>query len=224
MATTNQPRDHLTPLPPEIKLEIFSHLPSATAAHNLSMASRDFRGVLTCHYDAIVRSLVDRAISPQCVKLAFMVIESRSVDSTNGESIKKFFDSYMNQDGLEDGQLSLRVVHEMIAVHRAIVSLKQDASASMPSSPICAPNDHMRVVQTYHVLEIFSNLYDASKGSPTASEPDFGKFNPLPGPTRVNLFAWPCTFWGHFARDELQIVLKVAHALSWHYSTGGNFP
>ncbi|KAK8085869.1 hypothetical protein PG997_007140 [Apiospora hydei] len=216
----NQPRDHLSRLPPEIKLEIFACLPAASA-HNLSVTTKDFRAFLACHYAVITRSLIDQVIPPECVKLAFMVIKSRFVDPTDGESTKQFIASHMNQNALEEGQLSLRVVNDMMAVHRAIVSLKQDASGSMPRSPIGSPQDYMRVLQTYYVLEIFSNLYNLSKGSSAAGEAGFGCFTPPPGgPTSVNLFAWPCGFLGHFAHDELNMVLKVTHALSWHYSRG----
>ncbi|KAK7943965.1 uncharacterized protein PG986_013078 [Apiospora aurea] len=206
MASTSMPRDHLSSRPPELKLEIFRHLPTASSVHNLSVASKVFRRFLDEHHDSIVRSLANKIVKPECVKLAVMAIESRAVNPDDGKSVQQFIDTYMNHDKLTKQQLCLRVVDRMPALHHAILSA---IDLGFPTAVDLSPRDQKLVLQSHYVLETFSNLYNSFKSLATTKEIGF-RFVYHPN------YPWPAQFWAHFSQSELEVVCKVGQLLYEH--------
>lgn len=173
MAAAVQPRDHFSRLPTEMKLEIFHQIPDASSVHNLSLASKGFRGILKKHCSAIARTLINRLVPPECKKLVVMAIKSRSDDICEDSNMQDFFDQFMNRNELRDDQYDFEVANDIPSLHHAIVTLQNQGLNSerlnrhghddMKIDPAIDP---MRLVQTYHIL------------------PDL--LQPLPRPDRAN--------------------------------------
>ncbi|KAK8131336.1 hypothetical protein PG984_007774 [Apiospora sp. TS-2023a] len=203
MASAVQPQDHFSGLATELKLEIFCQLPDALSVRNLALASKAFHSILHTHYATIVRALVNHLVSPECAKLAVMAIESRSVDPLDDDSMQGFFDQFMNRDELRDDQYGLEVASKIPSLHHAIVALQNQ-------NPI-------RLIQTYYVVEIFSNLCHGL----TAPINDrrvcgFGMIVPDVDSSDIMPDSWATKFWGRFSEEEISLAASFGPVLYHH--------
>ncbi|KAK8015448.1 hypothetical protein PG990_008744 [Apiospora arundinis] len=217
------PSAQLSSLPVEIKIKIFSDLDSALSAHNLSMASKDFWGILKAHRSVILRKLLNQLIGPECVKLAFMASVAQLIDPNNGPATNRFLDTHMNHKEVPYDELSLDLVHRLAKFHRSIQNLEASGRRfyTLDRIGLNEYRYHHRIPQAYYVLEIFSHLYDQDKWT-DHDLPSFGVWvRSIPVLTRVQRYLpWPKRFWSYFSEEEVKIVTRVSLLLYFAQSEG----
>ncbi|KAL7628385.1 hypothetical protein AAE478_002587 [Parahypoxylon ruwenzoriense] len=190
-------------MPDEIIAEFFKHLPDYESVKNLQLAHKIFSNSYLNHNSSIVIDVLNpMAPTQSTLKLAFMAVDSKAIDTCSGVIVGRLITKYLKEKDFPPDQWDIRKmekVRAMLDAARAIANVDALSEMLLVAGTKPTEAERERWVRALLMLEIARNLFHVS---PKSKQPRFA-------PRHA---AQMRRFWLSFSMGEI-CELRTARAL-----------